>query len=178
MKLLIEADDKSDGQVFDYQFINSNTEGYEALIQSLSDYSIDKLIEESGVELSQIHEVVDLLNVNNRIIVCWAMGLTQHTNSVITIQEIVNLLLHKGSIGKEGAGACPIRGHSNVQCDRTMGIYEKPSKELLENLEKVFGFAGIAKATLGDSGKIDWDDLVGNYDKIRDLIEKTINCGG
>jgi molybdopterin-dependent oxidoreductase alpha subunit len=140
IKLLIEKDKQSDGQVFDYQFINSNTAGYEALMSDLNDYSVGELLLETGVELAQIQEVVELLSVNNRIIVCWAMGLTQHKNSVITIQEVVNLLLLKGSIGKEGAGTCPVRGHSNVQGDRTMGIYEKPSKELLENLEKVFGF--------------------------------------
>ena len=140
LKLLIEKDKQSDGQVFDYQFINANTEGYEALMKDLNDYSVDELLIETGVELSQIQEVVELLSVNNRIIVCWAMGLTQHKNSVITIQEVINLLLLKGSIGKEGAGTCPVRGHSNVQGDRTMGIYEKPAKELLVNLEKVFGF--------------------------------------
>lgn len=140
IKLLIERDKQSDGQVFDYQFINANTEGYEALMSDLNDYSVGELLLETGVELVQIQEVVDLLSVNNRIIVCWAMGLTQHKNSVITIQEIVNLLLLKGSIGKEGAGTFPVRGHSNVQGDRTMGIYEKPPKELLENLEKVFDF--------------------------------------
>ena len=140
IKLLIERNEQLDGQVFDYQFINTNTSGYEALIKNMNDYSVGELLLETGVELAQIQEVVDLLSVNNRIIVCWAMGLTQHKNSVSTIQEIVNLLLLKGSIGKEGAGTCPVRGHSNVQGDRTMGIYEKPPKELLENLEKVFGF--------------------------------------
>ncbi len=140
IKLLIEKDKQSDSQVFDYQFINTNTAGYEALMEDLNDYSIEELLLETGVELAQIEEVVELLSVNNRIIVCWAMGLTQHKNSVITIQEVVNLLLLKGSIGKEGAGTCPVRGHSNVQGDRTMGIYEKPSKELLANLQKVFSF--------------------------------------
>lgn len=140
IKLLVEKDKQSNSQVFDYQFINANTAGYEAFINGLNDYSVGELLLETGVELAQVEEVADLLSVNNRIIVCWAMGLTQHKNSVITIQEIVNLLLLKGSIGKEGAGTCPVRGHSNVQGDRTMGIYEKPPKELLANLEKVFGF--------------------------------------
>src|ERR1700709_117944 len=69
------------------------------------------------------------------------MGITQHKNAVDTILEIVNLLLLKGSIGKPGAGTCPVRGHSNVQGDRTVGIYEKPKKELLDSIEKYFGFA-------------------------------------
>ena len=68
------------------------------------------------------------------------MGLTQHKNSVDNIREVVNLLLLKGSIGKKGAGTCPVRGHSNVQGDRTMGIWEKPKKEFLDNLEKEFNF--------------------------------------
>jgi molybdopterin-dependent oxidoreductase alpha subunit len=140
IKLLIEKDKQLNGQVFDYEFIKANTEGFDTLMNHLNDYSVDELLLETGVELAQIEEVVDLLAINHRIIICWAMGLTQHKNSVITIQEIVNLLLLKGSIGKEGAGTCPVRGHSNVQGDRTMGIYEKPAKELLKNLEKVFGF--------------------------------------
>jgi molybdopterin-dependent oxidoreductase alpha subunit len=140
IKLLIEKDKQLNSQVFDYEFIKADTDGFEALMSNLNDYSIGKLLQETGIELAQIQEVVELLSVNNRIIVCWAMGLTQHKNSVITIQEIVNLLLLKGSIGKEGAGTCPVRGHSNVQGDRTMGIYEKPAKELLTKLEEVFNF--------------------------------------
>ena len=77
---------------------------------------------------------------SERTIVCWAMGLTQHKAAVATIQEIVNFLLLRGSIGKPGAGACPVRGHSNVQGDRTMGIYEKPSDQFLDRLEAEFGF--------------------------------------
>jgi molybdopterin-dependent oxidoreductase alpha subunit len=76
----------------------------------------------------------------NRIIACWAMGLTQHKNAVDTIKDVVNLLLLKGSIGKKGAGTCPVRGHSNVQGDRTMGIYEKPSKTFLDSIERNFNF--------------------------------------
>ena len=75
-----------------------------------------------------------------KIIACWAMGLTQHKNAVDTIKEVVNLLLVKGSIGKPGAGTCPVRGHSNVQGDRTMGIYEKPPQAFLDSIERVFGF--------------------------------------
>ena len=74
------------------------------------------------------------------IIACWAMGITQHKNAVDSIKEIVNLLLLKGSIGKPGAGTCPVRGHSNVQGDRTMGIFEKPSEKLLASIEQNFGF--------------------------------------
>ncbi len=81
-----------------------------------------------------------MLKDKKKIIACWAMGLTQHKNAVDTIKEIVNLLLLKGSIGKPGAGTCPVRGHSNVQGDRTMGIYEKPSESFLQSLQDQFNF--------------------------------------
>ncbi|MBS1689209.1 MAG: molybdopterin-dependent oxidoreductase, partial [Bacteroidetes bacterium] len=92
------------------------------------------------ISMEQIQQVADVLKKKNKIIACWAMGLTQHKNSVDTIKEVVNLLLLKGSIGKPGAGTCPVRGHSNVQGDRTMGIYEKPSKDFLDKLQHVYGF--------------------------------------
>jgi molybdopterin-dependent oxidoreductase alpha subunit len=89
----------------------------------------------------QIREATDVIAAKKNIIVCWAMGLTQHKNAVGNIQEIVNLLLLRGSIGRKGAGTCPVRGHSNVQGDRTMGIWEEPPTWLLDNIQKVFGFA-------------------------------------
>ena len=140
IKLLVEADTLSNGHVFDYSFINTSTEGFKALIDNLNDYSIEQLALQSGVEMSKIQQVADLLAVQNKIVICWAMGMTQHKNSVITIQEVVNLLLLKGSIGREGAGTFPVRGHSNVQGNRTVGIFEKPSQNFLDSIEKVFGF--------------------------------------
>ena len=140
IKLLVEADKLSNGKIFDYSFINTDTEGFTQLIESLNDYSVCQLSEQSGVELSKIQEVADLLAVNNKIVICWAMGMTQHKNSVVTIQEVVNLLLLKGSIGHEGAGTFPVRGHSNVQGNRSVGIFEKPPQKLLDSIEKVFGF--------------------------------------
>ena len=86
-------------------------------------------------------EGAEMIGAKNKIIVCWAMGLTQQKNAVANIQEIVNLLLLKGSIGKKGAGTCPVRGHSNVQGDRTMGIWEKPPKSFLNKLGSVFNFS-------------------------------------
>ena len=80
------------------------------------------------------------------MIVCWAMGLTQHRDAVATIQEITNLLLLRGNIGKRGAGVCPVRGHSNVQGDRTMGIWEKAHDSLLDGLRDEFGFEPHARA--------------------------------
>lgn len=140
LKLLVEVDNEKNKNVIDYQFIKDNTEGFEQLMSELNDYSVDELVHESGVSLSEINDLVTLLVNHKNIIICWAMGLTQHKNSVITIQEVINLLLLKGSIGRQGAGTCPVRGHSNVQGDRTMGIYEKPSQKLLDRLAEVFGF--------------------------------------
>lgn len=139
-KLLLEAEQKQ-RNVLDKTFIKEHTEGYEALAEDLQNYDLDKLAEDCGIPLHEIREAAQLLINHDKIIACWAMGLTQHKNSVPTIREIVNLLLLKGSIGKEGAGTCPVRGHSNVQGDRTMGIYEKPKDAFLNKLEEVFGFS-------------------------------------
>ncbi len=295
LKLLLEAEAQRPGEVLDQEFIAKKTTGFEELKADLERYALDDLAEQCGVPLPQLREAADLLARHRRIIVCWAMGLTQHKNAVQSIREIINLLLLKGSIGLPGAGACPVRGHSNVQGDRTMGIYEKPKPEFLDKLKEVFGFepprnhgystveavealhngrakvfvamggnfvsavsdtdftseamrraelsvqvstklnrshlvtgktalilpclgrsdedpqasgpqfvtmenttgvvhqshgtfepvskhlrsepaivVGLAKATLGEKFPVDWDELVGNYDRIRDLIEKTL----
>jgi molybdopterin-dependent oxidoreductase alpha subunit len=141
MKLLLAADRESGGDVLDHAFIREHTEGYEAFAAGLDAVSFNEVLEGSGLSMEQVRAAADLLAGKSRIIACWAMGLTQHRNAVETIQEVVNLLLLKGSIGKPGAGTCPVRGHSNVQGDRTMGIYEKPGKDFLDKLESVFGFA-------------------------------------
>jgi len=138
-KILFEAE-KRTGEVFDKDFLINQTENYENYIKSLESESLEQLSAECGIVLEEIRAAAELLIQHKKIIVCWAMGLTQHKNSVPTIREVVNLLLLKGSIGIEGGGTCPVRGHSNVQGDRTMGIYEKPPKALLDNLQKVFGF--------------------------------------
>jgi molybdopterin-dependent oxidoreductase alpha subunit len=140
VKLLLIEEENNPGAVIDHSFIANNTVGYEDYCKNLKKYSVDQLAEACGISLSQIKDTVELLKNKNKIIACWAMGLTQHKNAVDSIKEIVNLLLLKGSIGKPGAGTCPVRGHSNVQGDRTMGIYEKPSQLFLDNIEKSFGF--------------------------------------
>lgn len=134
MKLLLEK-----GQI-NTSFIQEKTEGFAELRESLEKLDWSTIVEQSGLSRESITEVAELLGKSERIIACWAMGLTQHKNAVATIQDVVNLLLLRGSIGKSGAGVCPVRGHSNVQGDRTMGIWEKPPKWLLENIEKEFGF--------------------------------------
>lgn len=141
IRRLLEEEEKNPNTVFDHTFIEQHTDGYDAFIENIRKYDdIDTLAEACGISMAQINEAVELLKNKNKIIACWAMGLTQHKNAVATIREIVNLLLLKGSIGKPGAGTCPVRGHSNVQGDRTMGIFEKPPKFLLDNLERTYGF--------------------------------------
>lgn len=138
--LLLQEEEKNPGSVFDLEFIREKTIGYSELITHLKKQDFDRLVMASGVSEKQIRDVASVLVKKKKIIACWAMGLTQHKNAVDTIKEIVNLLLLKGSIGKKGAGTCPVRGHSNVQGDRTVGIYEKPSVKFLDSIERNFGF--------------------------------------
>ena len=145
-KILLEEEQKAaladqPGRVLDQAFIEQYTAGYDAFVQSLESVELADLAAQCGLTVAQIREAVDLFKYTPKLIICWAMGLTQHRNSVATINEVINLLLLKGSIGIEGGGASPIRGHSNVQGDRTMGIWEKPKLEFLDNLQRVFGFA-------------------------------------
>lgn len=140
LKILVAKEKENPGQVADAEFIKDKTIDYDQLISDLDRYDLDQLIEKSGVDRGKVFEAAKIIAEKKKIIVCWAMGLTQHKNAVDNIREIVNLLLFKGSIGKPGAGTCPVRGHSNVQGDRTMGIYEKPSKDFLNSLKKVFDF--------------------------------------
>ncbi|MBV7530001.1 FdhF/YdeP family oxidoreductase [Chitinophaga sp. sic0106] len=138
--LLLEEEDKQPGSVFDQSFIAEKTAGVNEYLTHLRTQNFDQLVAESGVAAEKIREAAQALLHKNKIIACWAMGLTQHKNAVDTIREVVNLLLLKGSIGKPGAGTCPVRGHSNVQGDRTMGIFEQPPAILLKNIREVYGF--------------------------------------
>jgi molybdopterin-dependent oxidoreductase alpha subunit len=145
LKLMKEKEDAEPNSVFNHQFIKEKTDGIDALLKDLDTYSIDDLIPQTGLTLKEIEKATELIINNDKIIICWAMGLTQHKNAVDNIREIVNILLLKGSIGKKGAGTCPVRGHSNVQGDRTMGIWEKPPASFLNNLEKEFNFKAPRK---------------------------------
>src|SRR6266581_5073205 len=98
------------------------------------------LLDQSGVPKTRIETAARIFIDSKRTIFCWAMGLTQHKNAVANIQEIVNLMLLRGQLGKPGAGLCPVRGHSNVQGDRTMGIWEQPGEEFLNKLAAEFDF--------------------------------------
>jgi molybdopterin-dependent oxidoreductase alpha subunit len=137
-KLWIEEEMRNPGSVLDSDFIKEKTSGYETFRNHLLAQDLNDLSQNCGIPIEQIREAAQLLEHKKKIIVCWAMGLTQHKNAVDTIKEIVNMLLLKGSIGKPGAGTCPVRGHSNVQGDRTMGIYEKPSAAFLQSLRRQF----------------------------------------
>lgn len=139
MKEILEEEERRPGTAVAHEFIREKTVGFEAFAASLREESWERITGESGVDRDQIRRAAELAIATDRIIVCWAMGLTQHRNAVANIQEIVNFLLLRGSIGKPGAGACPVRGHSNVQGDRTMGIWERPRPEFLDNLEREFG---------------------------------------
>lgn len=138
--LLLEAEKETPEEVFDHEFITKNTVFYDQFIEELQKHKVQDLADSAGVPLEQIKQAAEILKHKKRIIICWAMGITQHTNGVATIKEIVNLVLLKGSIGKPGAGLCPIRGHSNVQGNRTMLIYDKPYEKQLDKLKEVFGF--------------------------------------
>ena len=138
--LLWLEEEKAPGTIFDHDFIQQHTEGYEAFIRHIQQVSLPDLAKASGIDIKDIGRAADMIKDKKKIIICWAMGLTQHKNAVDTIKETVNLLLLKGSIGKPGAGTCPVRGHSNVQGDRTVGIWESPTQQLLDAIQKTFGF--------------------------------------
>ncbi|MBS1980394.1 MAG: FdhF/YdeP family oxidoreductase [Bacteroidetes bacterium] len=138
--VLFEFEKKSPGNVFDQKFIAEKTVGFDAFCQQFKKYQLEDLARDSGIDESSIRQAAEMLAHNKRIIFCWGMGLTQQPNGVEMVREIVNILLLKGSIGKPGSGVCPVRGHSNVQGNRTMMINEEPTSAQLDRLKKVFGF--------------------------------------
>lgn len=138
--LLLEFEKKSPGEVLDHEFIKEKTIGYEEFLKQFEHYDFEELAKESGVSSADIYEAAQMIAFKKRIIICWGMGLTQQPNGVDMIREILNILLLKGSIGKPGAGVCPVRGHSNVQGNRTMMIDEKPTDQQLDILENFYGF--------------------------------------
>ncbi|MEN8966668.1 MAG: FdhF/YdeP family oxidoreductase [Polaribacter sp.] len=145
LKLMKEKETEKPGTVFNHQFIKNKTKGLENMLLDLDRYKIEDLLPQTGLSLDTIQKATDMIINNDKIIICWAMGLTQHKNSVDNIRELVNILLLKGSIGKKGAGTCPVRGHSNVQGDRTMGIWEKMPTKFLDKLEETFQFQSPRK---------------------------------
>ncbi|WP_425394526.1 FdhF/YdeP family oxidoreductase [Aldersonia kunmingensis] len=138
-KLILEAEDRNPGTVLDREFIAEHTAGFEAYAEHMRNVDLDTVIEATGLSLDQLHATADALVASEKTIICWAMGLTQQTHGVATIQDATSLLLLQGMIGKPGAGVCPVRGHSNVQGDRTMGIWEKMPESFLAALDTEFG---------------------------------------
>jgi len=128
-----------EGDAHNLNFISKYTNGFKNYLTEVNDTTWEEIEFHSGIDKSEIIRLGKIISNSKSTIVCWAMGLTQHKNSVSTIQEIINFQLLGGHIGREGAGICPVRGHSNVQGDRTVGINHKPSKKFLKSLEKHTG---------------------------------------
>lgn len=131
---------KQDNTVLDSAFITEHCHNFEAYQHSVEATPWQQIIEQCGLTKADIEQITDIYASNKKVIFTWAMGITQHKHSVATIQELVNVLLLRGNIGKLGAGACPVRGHSNVQGNRTVGINEKPSMDFLDALDKQYNF--------------------------------------
>ena len=145
--------------LLDEAFIETHTDGFDALHTSVAAADWQDIERESGLSEARLRDAGERFLRSERAIVCWGMGITQHRRSVATIQMLVNLMLLRGHIGRPGAGICPVRGHSNVQGDRTMGIYEKPATALLDRLRDVFGFEPPREHGL---------DVVGAIEAMRD----------
>jgi molybdopterin-dependent oxidoreductase alpha subunit len=141
MREMLDEDQRSGGKVLAHDFIEHHTEGFEEFARDLREESWDRIIESSGLSREQIRDAAGIAIHSERMICSWAMGVTQHKNGVANVQSIVNFALLRGQIGRRGAGICPVRGHSNVQGDRTVGIWEKMSPEFLHALGKEFKFS-------------------------------------
>lgn len=137
-KLILEAAE-SDPTAVDEAFVAEHTHGFEEFTAAARAADWEQTLAATGLERADIERALAMVLASKRTIVCWAMGLTQHKHSVATIREVVNFLLLRGNIGRPGAGVCPVRGHSNVQGDRTMGIFERPAPAFLDALDREFG---------------------------------------
>ncbi|MDT5003819.1 MAG: hypothetical protein QOJ24_995 [Mycobacterium sp.] len=138
-RLLLEADDRAPGSVIDRDFVDAHCSNFAEYEQRTRQIDLDTVVEATGISRTQLERVAKVLAESERTVACWAMGLTQHRHAVSMIAEISNVLLMRGMIGKPGAGLCPVRGHSNVQGDRTMGIWEKMPETFLAALDDRFG---------------------------------------
>jgi molybdopterin-dependent oxidoreductase alpha subunit len=140
VKEMLAEEEKQPGTIFDQQFIVEHTTGFAEYLANVRATPWDVIEKSSGLTRAQIAEAAAIAMKSRRIICCWAMGLTQHKNAVATIQEVMNFLLLGGNIGRPGAGPCPVRGHSNVQGDRTMGIWERMADSFMTKLGAEFSF--------------------------------------
>jgi molybdopterin-dependent oxidoreductase alpha subunit len=137
---VLEAESKRPGEVLDHEFLREHCEGLDGLKAHLAELQEDTVLQATGLRSAEIDELAERYLRAGKVIITWAMGITQHKKAVPTIKEIINLLLLRGNIGKPGAGASPIRGHSNVQGDRTMGIWEQMPRPFMDALAKEFSF--------------------------------------
>ncbi|WP_406034492.1 FdhF/YdeP family oxidoreductase [Nocardioides sp. NBC_00163] len=137
---LLETDRAEGGGVLDWEYIAEYTTGFYAFAEHARTITWEAALEATGLTREEIEAVHEQVLASRSVIVCWAMGLTQHKHGVPTIREVVNFLMLRGNIGKPGAGVCPVRGHSNVQGDRTMGIWEKMPGSFLDALGAEFRF--------------------------------------
>jgi molybdopterin-dependent oxidoreductase alpha subunit len=140
MKGVLAEEERRPRKVLDHSFITQHTSGFVEFKTALENVAWDDIVDQSGVSRDEIEAAARIFVESERTIFCWAMGLTQHKNAVANIQEIVNLMLLRGQVGMPGAGLCPVRGHSNVQGDRTVGIWERPTAAFLDKLGAEFGF--------------------------------------
>ncbi|MFG2503789.1 FdhF/YdeP family oxidoreductase [Streptomyces sp. NPDC048441] len=144
-RMLLEAEDAAPDTVLDHRYIDTYSTGFASFAEHTRKVSWDHVHEATGLSRDEIGQVFDRVLGAKKIIVCWAMGLTQQKHGVPSIREVINFLMLRGNIGKPGAGVCPVRGHSNVQGDRTMGVWEQMPKEFLDALEGEFGFTPPAR---------------------------------
>ncbi len=144
MKALLEMEARQ-GNVLDHAFIAAHTTGFDALAADLAATSWQRIVTASGLTQAMLENVAIAYAKSNATIVTYGMGVTQHVRGTENVQQIANLLLLRGNFGKPGAGICPLRGHSNVQGDRTVGITEKPGKAMLDGIERTFGFRPSAE---------------------------------
>ncbi|GGA68120.1 formate dehydrogenase subunit alpha [Pseudoclavibacter endophyticus] len=170
--LLLAEEARNPGTVVDREFVDTNTDGFEAYAEARASIDWDETEHATGLARVQIERVAQLLIESPATTFCWALGITQQPHSVDTIKEIINLLLLQGNFGKPGAGACPVRGHSNVQGDRTMGIYEKPGEALLASLDREFsitaprewGYDSVETVAAFERGDVDvFVSMGGNF---------------
>lgn len=182
------AEQAAPGTVLDREFIDTFTSGFDAYEQHVLGLDEDALFTAAGISEAVLADLVDRYLRSKRTIITWAMGLTQHVQSVDTIREVLNLLFLKGNMGRAGAGACPVRGHSNVQGDRTMGIWEKAPDSLLDAIAKEFsfepprayGYDAVETVEAMREGKVKaWIALGGNFVSampdthvLKDAVEK------
>lgn len=154
-KAVLAAEDAAPGTILDRTFLEEQTTGFEEYVETIRDATWETIERESGLSRRDLEEVARVYVEADAVIACWAMGLTQQKHAVATIQQVTNLLFLRGNMGREGAGACPVRGHSNVQGDRTVGITEKPAAAFLDRLGEEFGFTAPVEHGFDTVGAIE-----------------------